>query len=34
MATFKLGSPLCNCWKRRRRVPLNFYELRMNFIWR
>jgi hypothetical protein len=29
-ATFKLGSPLLNCWKRRRRVPINFYELRMN----
>jgi len=33
-ATFKLGSPFLNCWKRRRRVPINFYKLRMNFIWR
>jgi hypothetical protein len=32
-ATFKLGSPFLNCWKRKRRVPINFYELRMNFIW-
>jgi len=24
-ATFKLGSPFLNCWKRRRRVPINFY---------
>jgi len=29
----KLGSPFLNCWKRRRRVPINFYEFRMNFIW-
>jgi len=34
MATFKLGSPFLNCWKWRRRVPINFYELRINFIWR
>ena len=28
-STFKLGSPFLNCWKRRRRVPINF----MNFEW-
>jgi hypothetical protein len=33
-ATFKLGSPFLNCWKRRRRVPINFYELRINLVWR
>ena len=33
-ATFKLGSPFLYCWKRRRRVPINFYELRFHFIWR
>jgi hypothetical protein len=33
-ATFKLGNPFLNCWKRRRRVPINFYELGMNLIWR
>ena len=33
-ATFKLCSPFLSCWKRRRGVPINFYELRMNFIWR
>ena len=32
-ATFKLGSPFLSCWKRRRRVPINFYELSLNFIW-
>jgi hypothetical protein len=32
--TFKLGSPFLNCWKQRRRVPINGYELWMNFIWR
>jgi hypothetical protein len=31
-ATFELGSPFLNCWKRRRRVLINFYELRMNLI--
>jgi hypothetical protein len=34
MAMFKLGSLFCNCWKWRRRVPINFSELWMNFIWR
>ena len=24
--TFKLGSPFLNSWKRRRRVPINFYD--------
>ena len=33
-ATFKLGSLFLNCWKQRRRVPINFYKLRMNFLWR
>jgi len=32
-AMFKFGSPFFSCWKRRRRVPINFYELRMNLIW-
>jgi hypothetical protein len=33
-ATFKLGSPFLNCWKRRRRVPINFYKFLIKFIWR
>jgi hypothetical protein len=33
-ATFKLGSPFLNCWKRKRGVPINFYDLRMNLICR
>jgi len=33
-ATIEPGSPFLNCWKRRRRVPINVYELRMNFIQR
>jgi hypothetical protein len=29
VAMFKLGSPFLNCWKRRRRIPINFYKLRI-----
>jgi hypothetical protein len=34
MAMFKPDSLFLNCWKRRRRVLINFYELQMNFPWR
>jgi len=30
VATFKLSNPFLNCWKWRRRVPINFYELPSN----